>query len=111
MITATCHLNRAAGLTAEGELWPQVHVAPELPALDQDLKRHELVAGRVQADPSLGRIPEVVAAHIVARLWWDEDPALRINLVQLVDHGDLTRSQAWQRGRGWHVGDRGGRSR
>ena len=56
MVTPASHLDRGAGLAAEDQLRPQVHVTAELPPLDQDLERHELVAGRVQADPSLGRI-------------------------------------------------------
>ena len=49
----------------------------------------------------------MVGAQIIVRLWWDEYTASRMDLVQLVDHGDLTRAQAGQWCRGWHVGDLG----
>ena len=62
MIASNRDLDLADGLTAEFQRRPQVPVTARLPSLNQDLERHELVAGSVQGDPSLGGIPKMVGA-------------------------------------------------
>ena len=63
-------------------------------AAEQDLEGDELVPRRVECDPALGGVPEVIGGQVALGLGGDQFARDGMDLVQLVEDGDLDRSQA-----------------
>ena len=56
---------------------------------EQDLERDEFVACRVERDRAVCRVPEMVGGQVALGLRRDQFAGHRVDLVQLVDDGDL----------------------
>ena len=65
----------------------------DIPTAQQDLESDKLVPRRLERDPAPVGVPEVIGGEVALRLGGDHFTRDGVDLVQLIDDGDLDRSR------------------